>query len=129
MKILFICKYNRFRSRVAEAYFKKINKNIKADSAGLFKGHALNEQEIKVAEECGLDIKGEPKSLGTDFLREQDLVIIVADDVPTNLFDKKYVKELITWNTKDAKESDTKAMEKTINTIKTKVEELNKKLK
>ena len=36
MKILFICKYNRFRSRVAAAYFKKINKNskIKVESAG-----------------------------------------------------------------------------------------------
>ncbi len=27
MNIIFVCKYNRFRSRVAEAYFKKINKD------------------------------------------------------------------------------------------------------
>jgi len=27
MKIPFICKYNRFRSKIAEAYFNKINKN------------------------------------------------------------------------------------------------------
>ena len=26
-KILFVCKFNRFRSKVAEAYFKKINRN------------------------------------------------------------------------------------------------------
>lgn len=29
MKILFICKYNAFRSRVAEEYFNKINRNKK----------------------------------------------------------------------------------------------------
>ena len=39
--ILFVCKYNRFRSRVAEAYFKKINKNknISVKSAGIIKGN------------------------------------------------------------------------------------------
>ena len=41
MNILFVCRYNRFRSRTAEAYFKKINKNkkIKVKSAGIFKGN------------------------------------------------------------------------------------------
>jgi len=37
MKILFVCKHNRFRSKVAEAFFNKLKKNkkIKAESAGL----------------------------------------------------------------------------------------------
>ena len=40
MNIIFVCKYNRFRSRVAEAYFNKINrnKNIHAYSRGVIRG-------------------------------------------------------------------------------------------
>jgi len=40
MKIAFVCKYNRFRSQIAEAYFNKLNKNksIKVYSAGVIKG-------------------------------------------------------------------------------------------
>jgi len=39
-KILFVCKYNRFRSKTAEAFFNllKHNKKIKAKSTGLIKG-------------------------------------------------------------------------------------------
>jgi len=35
MKILFLCKYNRFRSKVAEAVFNKLNHNnhMSAESA------------------------------------------------------------------------------------------------
>ena len=57
MNILFVCKHNVFRSRVAEAYFKAINqnKNLKASSAGPIKGgdcsknqkKALKEEKIK----------------------------------------------------------------------------------
>ena len=37
MKILFVCRHNRFRSKVAEAIFNKLNKNkeIQIESAGL----------------------------------------------------------------------------------------------
>ena len=40
MKILFICRHNRFRSKIAEAYFNKINKNknLIAKGAGIFPG-------------------------------------------------------------------------------------------
>lgn len=47
MKILFICKYNAFRSRIAEEYFKKINKNSKIQviSRGfIMGGNSDNEQ-------------------------------------------------------------------------------------
>jgi len=37
MKILFVCKYNRFRSQFAEKYFRRINKNLKVSSAGIIK--------------------------------------------------------------------------------------------
>jgi protein-tyrosine-phosphatase len=37
VKVLFVCKHNRFRSKVAEAIFKKFTANLDvfADSAGL----------------------------------------------------------------------------------------------
>ncbi len=53
INILFVCRYNRFRSRVAEAYFKKINKNFKVKSAGLFKGRPLSPKTIKEAKKFG----------------------------------------------------------------------------
>ena len=60
VNILFVCRYNRFRSRIAEAYFNKINKNknVKAKSAGLIKGSPLNPRTVKVAKKFGLDIRG-----------------------------------------------------------------------
>jgi len=119
-KILFICKYNRFRSRVAEAYFNKINKNksIKAESAGIVRGSALNKKQIAVAKkELGIDISGKPRSLTTKLLKWQDIIVIVADDVPPALFkeNKKYGKKLIEWKIKDS-----------LNSIKSIVTKVNK---
>ena len=47
MKILFICKYNAFRSKVAESYFNKMNKNkkIKAFSRGFIMGGAPDKSQ------------------------------------------------------------------------------------
>jgi protein-tyrosine-phosphatase len=89
MKILFLCKYNRFRSRVAEAYFKKINKNkkIKVESAGIIPGNfPLSKEQIKAAKEFGIDIRGKIRGLDVNILRNNNLIIIVANDVPKKIF-------------------------------------------
>ena len=48
--ILFVCKYNRFRSKIAEAYFNKINKNklVSVKSAGIIRGNPVSKDIIAV---------------------------------------------------------------------------------
>jgi len=110
LNILFACKYNRFRSKVAEAYFKKINKNkkIKVKSAGLIKGNPVGELSTKASKEFGLNIKGKPQGLSSKLLGQQNLIVIVADDVPKKVFkfDNRYLQKVIVWKIKEAKGED-----------------------
>ena len=105
--LLFICKYNRFRSRVAEAYFKKINKNpkIKAKSAGVFVGsYPLSQTQVRVAKSFGININGKPEPITTQKLIWQDILVVVADNIPRSLFDfnvKRYHKKNVFLNVKD----------------------------
>lgn len=114
--ILFICKHNVFRSKVAEAYFNKINENkeVNVDSAGFIKADILSEAEIKasnfqrkIAKELEIDVVESSKGLSISLLRKQDIIIIVADDVPGYIFNNKnYLKpnlKIITWKIPDIK--------------------------
>ncbi len=141
MNILFVCKHNIFRSKVAETYFNKINKdkNIKASSAGIIKGTNLLESQKKVVrlqrkianELFNIKIKGKPKSLSVGMLRKIDLIIIVANDIPISIFNNKdYVKKVIQWKISDvAYKEDSEAMKKTIKSIIQKVNKLEKSLR
>ena len=105
-KILFVCKFNRFRSKVAEAYFNKINKNknIAVKSAGLFAGsYPLDSQQVKLAKKFGIKIKKKPRAMSAKLLSKINKIIIVADDVPKNLFlfKGKYLQEVTIWKIKD----------------------------
>lgn len=142
--ILFICKHNVFRSKVAEAYFNKINKNkkINADSAGIIKADIFGEKEKKLinfqrktAKKFGINIVDGSKSLSVKLLKKQDIIIIVADDVPAYVFNNKfYLKpdlKIIKWNIPDVKgEKNDKAIIKkdTIKIIK-KIDKLVKELR
>jgi len=131
-KILFVCRYNRFRSRIAEAYFKKINKNknIKVKSAGLFKGRPLNPTTVKKAKKFGLDIKGNVRGLSSDLISWQNTTVIVADNVPKKVFykNKKYGKKVIVWRIKDIDYKNDNKFEETIKKIMRKVDKLIIKL-
>jgi protein-tyrosine-phosphatase len=94
MKILFMCRHNVFRSKTAEAYFKKIckDKNIKAESSGIFPGKKLEKFQVKNARELGIDLKGTPRGTSIALLKKQDLVIVVADDIPKEIFEYSWLK-------------------------------------
>jgi protein-tyrosine-phosphatase len=135
MNILFVCKYNRFRSRVAEAYFKKINKNksIKTDGAGIFGGwYPLDPIQIKVAKKYKIDINGKPQSLTYQKLKWADLIIVTANDVPKRIFKKTFVgkRKVIKWWIPDVKGNKTKEhkTEKIIKSIMRKIDQFNNKL-
>jgi len=132
INILFVCRYNRFRSRIAEAYFKKINKNkkIKAKSAGLIKGQPLSKFTVDVAKNLGLNINGKVQGLTSKLMAWQNLTVVVADDVPVKVFDrnKKYGKKVISWGIKDAKYEKKSEIKRLVSIISKKVDKLNKEL-
>jgi len=151
--ILFICKWNRFRSRTAEAFFNKYNKNPKyeAKSAGVVRGHLpLDRHGVAGAKKFGISILGRPHGLTSELILWQDIIVIVADDVPASIFkdnkniiikdikntivvvaddvpasifkdNKKYGKKLIVWKIRDARSNNKKEIFSTIKQIEKKV--------
>jgi protein-tyrosine-phosphatase len=133
MNILFVCKYNRFRSRVAEKYFNNINKNknIHVWSAGIIKGnYPLNKREVAAAKAEGIYINGKPKGLSTKLLRETDLIIIVANNVPKSIFNYNGFKgKTKVWRVKDLTDGESKVLiERRVKKIMRKVRRLVKRL-
>ena len=132
-KILFVCKYNRFRSRTAEAYFNKINenKNYKAESAGVIKGFLpLDKTQVRVGKEYGFSIIGKPRTMDMEMLRSFNKIVIVANDVPKKIFSYWWYKnKVIKWEIPDVIEG--KSVEqnrKTIKMIMKKIDSLVKNL-
>jgi protein-tyrosine-phosphatase len=130
MRILFVCKYNRFRSQIAEAYFRKINKNknISFSSAGVIIGEPIVDVVRQTARKFGFLIRGKPKGIEESLLERTDLVVVVADDVPASLF-RTRVKEVFEWNIPDVKKPDREEIETISRQIMEKVDELNKNLR
>ena len=137
-RILFVCKHNKFRSKIAEIYFNMINKNknILADSAGIIRGDMpLVEKQVRlVAKEFGINLKGKPKGLSIDLIRKQNMIIIVANDVPKNTFDRKeYINfkttKIIVWKIPDNPGATSVIkLRKIIRAVMKKVEQLNREL-
>ena len=128
MNILFLCKYNRFRSKLAEDYFNKINRNpgIRAKSAGLIEGNPIDSTQRKISKKMGVNLKGKPRGLSSKLLKWQDMIVIVANDIPEELFkdNKRYGKKLIVWKVPDAKEDNEAEIKRIVKDIKKKVEKL-----
>ena len=142
--ILFVCKHNVFRSKVAEAYFKKVNQNkeINARGAGIIKADVVSEIEKnlvklqrKTAKEFGIDIKKGSRQLSVSLLKKQDMIIIVADDVPSKIFNNKfYLKpnlKVVVWKIPDVKgkKSDEALIKEDISKIMKKIDKLVEELK
>lgn len=141
--ILFICKHNVFRSRVAEAYFNKINKNknIKASGAGFINANVLVKKQKEIvkfqketAKKFGINIPYKPNMLTSSLIKKQDYIIIVANDIPKTMFnDKFYLKptlKIIKWEIKDVEKGKTyqELVKRDIKEIMKKVDQLNKQL-
>jgi len=127
MRILFVCKHNRFRSRIAEAYFNKINKNkkIKAKGCGLIQDNfPLDKNEVEIARELGLDISGKPKGISSKLLDWQDLIIVVANDIKSSILDEnvKFGKKIIYWQIPDENNGNRENIHKIINQIMGKID-------
>lgn len=111
MNVLFVCKWNRFRSKAAEAIFNKLNKDpaIRARSAGLFPGVAVSSDIIKAGRDIGVRITRRQQGITHGLLMWSDYIIIVAEDVPGSIFREVAAndgKKVIHWRIKDVKGSD-----------------------
>lgn len=132
MKILFVCKHNRFRSKVAEAFFKKFNKNKRnrADSAGVFKGIPASYNVINIGKELGIKISKFTCGLKEEMLSDYDLIVIVGDNIDPKIFDDKRKKrKIIVWKIPDTSQDNKKQILEISQQIGKKVKNLVRELK
>lgn len=136
-RILFVCKYNRFRSKVAEIYFKSINKNtnIKIKSRGIIEVNKPldileRRRNIYLKKTFGFVLNAKSISVDVKSLLWADKIIIVADDVPRILFNSEKWKEKVeVWKVPDENADDERNINKSVKFIIDKVNKLNKELK
>ena len=133
--ILFVCKHNVFRSRVAEEYMRKVSKGkYSITSAGLIEGDSLPNVQRDCALEFDLDISFDSKTMSIEMLKEQDLVVVVASDVPKEVFDNPLYNldgKLVFWDLDDVKDVYSPKednIKEIIKKIITKVDKLNEEL-
>src|SRR3989344_4347445 len=117
INILFVCRHNLFRSQIANAFFKKLNKNKKyqSESAGIIKWSKKDlvndkdyEIEKKISRRHGININKPSKCVTSSLLKKTDILIIVADDVSNKIFnnEKSFNGKLIVWKASDIKIND-----------------------
>tara|TARA_Y100000310_G_C20597578_1_gene771297 strand:- start:866 stop:1255 length:390 start_codon:yes stop_codon:yes gene_type:complete len=129
MKILFICKHNRFRSKVAEAFFKKYNKNKKHHvmSRGIISDIDVAKTVISALGERGAKIRSKKSVPVTrKEIIQADKIIIVANDVPKSIFENKNTE---IWKIRDTSQVNLDDIRKIVREIENKVLILVGKLK
>jgi len=130
MKVLFICKWNRFRSKAAEAIFNELNKNHEneARSAGFFPKLDLDQRILESFKKSKLHIEDmETRGITYPIMMWADKIVIVANDVPESLFDdikKNDNKEIIKWDIPDVFGPSIEERVKSIKQIKERVRQL-----
>jgi protein-tyrosine-phosphatase len=127
MKILFICKYNRLRSKIAEALFNYYNKDNQneAKSAGIrtyFLSPFIVEKAKKLLEQRGVKVESDASMMINDYLvKWADRIVVVANDVDRRLFPKNKV---IVWEVEDIENNEDKIVSFKIDEIEAKVRNL-----
>jgi len=93
-RVLFICRHNRFRSKVAEALFKKYNKNknIKAESGGTDPDYLLVAKNVvKALKEFEIKrVNMYPRKISEKLINNSDIIVIVANNI-----NKKTLRNII----------------------------------
>lgn len=133
MKILFICKHNKFRSKVGESIFNKLNKNKKiiAESAGIIGSeNPTPNSVIEALKEKGYDVKRKvAKRVDSVKIKDYNLIIIVADNVNPLFFKDSFNGKIIWWKISDCMDTDIEGIKKRVDQIEENVKELVKDLK
>jgi len=138
MRIIFICRANVARSKIAEALFNKYCKNKgKAFSAGIKVSEGLKKMKlgeideaknvIKCMEEEGINLRNKkPKQIFPEQLDNFDKSIIMAE--PETIPDFLLNNKQIIWEVKDPKGKDIKEHRRIKEEIKRKIKGLMKEI-
>lgn len=83
MKILFLCKWNIYRSQIAEAFFNEYSKKHKAISARFIKPDRDNHKlVIRAMKEKGIDLSNShSKALTKEMIDSADRIILMSQDL------------------------------------------------
>lgn len=132
VNILFVCKWNRFRSKIAEAIFNKLNNNLnnKAKSGGIIPGLSISKEIFEACKKAGFPISKKTQGISYNLLMWSDIIIIVANDVPKEIFkeiERNDNKKVVVWQIEDTTNDDVR--EEIITAIKNKIEDLLGELK
>ncbi len=135
-QILFICKFNLFRSKFAETYFnQKINnKKIKAESAGIIEvNRPLSKDEKKrnkhIKERFGISFNPKSRGINYKLLNEFDKIIIVAEDVPKkSIAHYRWDNKIDAWKIPDSHNSNKKKINKSLKLLKKRLDKFIDKL-
>ena len=132
MKILFICKHNKFRSKVGEAIFNKLNKNkkITVESAGIIGSqHQTPKSVINILKEKGYKIKRkDAKRVDSITINNYDMIVIAADNVDPLFFKDSFKGKIIWWKITDCMDTDLEGIKIRVNEIEENVKKLVKEL-
>ena len=63
--------------------------------SGLFAGADIAETTKKAGKKLGIRVSGKPKGISEKLLKKIDLIVIVADNVPEELFEGKARKIMV----------------------------------
>jgi len=130
MKILFICKHNKFRSKVAEAIFNKLNKNkkITAESAGIIGSeNETPESVIKILKDKGYNVTRKvARRVDLSKINNYYLLVIVADNIDPIFFKDIFKGKIIYWKISDCSDEDIKGIRERVDEIEKRVMKLVK---
>ena len=82
----------------------------------------------KIGKKLGIKLNRKPKGISEKLLNGIDLLVIVANDVPEQVFESS-ARKLIKWNIPDTSQNDLSNIERISRMIMKKVDELNEILK
>jgi protein-tyrosine-phosphatase len=134
MRILFICKYNRFRSKVAEALFNKYNKDKKIEVKSA--GTRIDITHPNVSQTITTELKSRkakvtthtPVTFDDNLLEWADKIIVAADDVNQDFFPKWALKKIDFWKIPDCHQTDLRCISNSSDIIEHNIKQLIKKL-
>ena len=129
-RILFVCRHNRFRSKVAEAIFRKLNKNknILVRSRGIILSPDVIGGIVKILKEKGYRLHDrKSRVVREEEIKKSDLIVIVADNVSKDIFNQCRGR-IIRWKIRDCDQRELKKIEKTIDKIESRVRKLIKNI-
>jgi len=128
MRILFVCRFNRFRSRIAEGIFKKLNADdgVVCSSAGIEVDEERSyvcDNVLNIMKDRGYEVFGKSKLVSSLNLKDYNRIVVVADNVSEDDFGE-FTENVSFWNVSDCGEENEECIEKAVNEIEDRVMDL-----